>query len=318
MDRRGAPPNDQSTVFQILLWFLFIVAFFSLTARLGTKYAMTRMLNWDDWILLAAQFAYLAQCVSISLGASHRLGEPMSSLNENAVENFLMAEYISFVFQLIALALIKWSISASIQQLSPSATHQRLDGILRIVVGLWLFSAVLTSLFQCALPTPWDYVNNHRCINKRAWWTYVSVVNIGTEFCIVALYFLIIGNLRMSLARRSVVLVVFSTRLLIIGSALAQLAVFLDAFPSLDLTMDLWLPTILNQATLSTSVVTASIPYLRPFMESLQSGIARVENLPGSEEELSRARVGPSAYYLSDISSSAGCSSRATDRITMC
>ncbi|KAI0457283.1 hypothetical protein F5B21DRAFT_464951 [Xylaria acuta] len=238
----------------------------------------------------------------------------MSSLNEDAVESFLRAEYASFVFQLIALALIKWSISASIQQLSPSATHQSLDCVLRIVVGLWLLSAVLTTLFQCALPKPWDYVNNPHCINRRAWWTYVSVVNIGTEFFIVALYFLIIGNLRMSLARRSVVLLIFSTRLLIIGIALAQLAVFFDAFPSFDLTMDLWLPTILNQATLSASVVTASIPYLRPFMESLQSGVARVENLPGSEEELSHVRVGPSAYYLSDISSSAGCSSRAIDR----
>ncbi|KAH8166415.1 hypothetical protein CIB48_g1826 [Xylaria polymorpha] len=313
-DRRGISPNEQSTVFQLLLWFLFIVATFSLLARLGTKYAMVRKLSWDDWIMLAAQFTYLAQCISISLGASQGLGEPMSSLNDEAVESFLMAEYASFVFQIIALALIKWSISASIQQLSPSATHQRLDLILRIVVGLWLLSAVLTSLFQCALPTPWDYVNNPHCINRRAWWTFVSVVNIGTEFFIVALYFLIIGNLRMSLARRSVVLLIFSTRLLIVGIALAQLAIFLDAFPSIDLTMDLWLPTILNQATLSASVVTASVPYLRPFMESLESGIARVENLPGSEEALSHARAGPSAYYLSDISSSAECSSPVLDR----
>ncbi|KAI0472263.1 hypothetical protein F4859DRAFT_504922 [Xylaria cf. heliscus] len=314
MDRRGASSNDQSTVFQILLWFLFIVAMFSLTARLGTKYAMTRKLAWNDWIMLAAQFTYLAQCISISLGASQGLGKPISSVSEDEVESFLMAEYASFVFQLVTLALIKWSISASIQKLSPSAIHQRLDWILRLVVGLWLVSAVLTSLFQCAPPTPWDYVNNPRCINRRAWWSYVSVVNIGTELFIVALYCLIIGNLRMSLARRSVVLLVFSTRLLIIGIALAQLAAFLNAFPSSNLTMDLWLPTILNQATLSASVVTASIPYLRPFMESLESGIARVENLPGSEEQLSHVRVSPSAYYMSDVSSSAGCSSRATDR----
>ncbi|KAI0192644.1 hypothetical protein EV127DRAFT_426010 [Xylaria flabelliformis] len=183
-----------------------------------------------------------------------------------------------------------------------------------MVVGLWLLSALSTSLFQCSLPAPWDYINNTQCINRRAWWAYVSVINIGTEFFIVALYCLIIGNLRMSLVRRSVVLLVFSSRLLIIGIALSQLAVFLDTFPSSDLTLDLWLPTILNQATLSTSVVTASIPYLRPFMESLESGVARVENIPGSEEELSHVRVGPSAYYLSDISRSAGCSSRATDR----
>ncbi|KAI0202610.1 hypothetical protein F4808DRAFT_420768 [Astrocystis sublimbata] len=311
MDRRGVPPHDQSTVFQILLWFLFIVAFFSLAARLGTKYAMTRRLNWDDSIMLAAQSVYLAQCVSMSLGASQGLGEPMGSLPANAVEGFLRAEYVSVVFQLITLALIKWSISASIQQLSPSVAHRRLDKILRVVVGLWLLTAVLTSVFQCALPTPWDYLNNPHCINRRAWWTYVAVGNIGTEFSIIALYFLIIGNLRMSLAKKFLVIMVFSTRLLVIGIALTQLAVFLYAFPVYDLTLDLWLPSILDQATLSASIVTASIPYLRPFMESLESGIARVENLSGSEENLSHARASPSTYYMSDISSSA-CSPPAT------
>ncbi|KAI1274446.1 hypothetical protein F5Y07DRAFT_214129 [Xylaria sp. FL0933] len=313
MLRRELPYDDQGSILQILLWFLFIVAVLSVGARLGTKYYMTRKLAWDDWILLAAQSAYLAQCVSISLGVSQGLGEPISSLSQEAIEKLLQAEYASFVFQLSALALIKWSISISIQQLSPSATHQRLDWVLRLAVGVWVLSAVLTSLFQCAFPAPWDYIHGSHCINRRAWWAYVAVGNIGTEFFIVALYCLIIGSLRMSLLRRSMVLLIFSTRLIIIGIALAQLAVFLDVFPSLDLTKDLWLPTILNQAILSASVVTACGPYLRPFMESLESGIARV--LPGSEEELSNSsRTLPSTNHLSDYTGSTACSSRATDR----
>ncbi|GAP85698.1 hypothetical protein SAMD00023353_1300240 [Rosellinia necatrix] len=332
MDRREVSQNDASTVFQILLWFLYVVAVFSVGARLGTKYAMVRQVAWDDWIILAAQVAYLAQCVSISLGASQGLGKPMSSLSDGAVENFLMAEYTSFVFQLITLALIKWSISASIQKLSPSPAHRRLDWILRLVVGLWLVSAVLTSVFQCALPTPWDYFHSAQCINRvilerthplvvkginssaqRAWWTYVTIVNIATEFFIVALYFLIIGNLRIPLARRSVVLLIYSTRILIVGIALAQLAVFLNAFPYFDLTIDLWLPTVLNQATLSASVVTACGPYLRPFMESLETGMGRVDNLTGSNDGFAfNSRAGMSSHYLSDFSS-ADCSP-VTDR----
>ncbi|KAI1149590.1 hypothetical protein F4825DRAFT_463982 [Nemania diffusa] len=307
MDGQEIPRNDARTVFQILLWFLFVVAILSVGARLGTKYAMTRKLSWDDWIMVAAQFAYLIQCVSISLGASQGLGDAINNLSEYAIETFLMAEYTSFVFQLIALALIKWSISASIQQLSPSATHQRLDWVLRIVIGVWLVTAILTSIFQCALPTPWDYFHGVGCINRRAWWSYVAVINVATEVFIVALYFLIISNLRISLAKKSFVLLIFSTRLLIIGIAVTQLSIFLRIFPSLDLTKDLWLPTVLNQATLATSVVTACGPYLRPFMESLESGMARVEDLPGSEENLTSQRTGPNAYYLSG-------SSRSTDR----
>jgi len=50
-------------------------------------------------------------------------------------------------------------------------------------------------------------------------------------------------------------------------------------------------------------------------MESLESGIVRVENLSGSEEDLSRERdrTGPSSdYYLSSYSHSATCSSSTT------
>ncbi|KAJ3568061.1 hypothetical protein NPX13_g6551 [Xylaria arbuscula] len=235
----------------------------------------------------------------------------MASLTQDSVERFLQAEYASIVFQLTALALIKWSISISIRQLSPSVTHQRLDWILRILVGIWVLSSVLTTLFQCSFPRPWDYVHGSRCINRRAWWTYVAVGNIGTEFFIVAMYCLIIGTLRMSLLRRSIVLLIFSTRIIIIGIALAQLTFFLNAFPSLDLTKALWLPTVLNQAILSASVVTACGPYLRPFMESLESGVARV--LPGSEEELSQDRSGPSSSNHLSNYNSAACS-QATDR----
>ncbi|KAI2631633.1 hypothetical protein GGS21DRAFT_544344 [Xylaria nigripes] len=311
MDRRVVPVNDQRIIFQIILWFLFVVAILSLGARLGTKYAMTRKLAWDDWLMLAAQ---VGSALDSRLGSASRgLGKPLNTLTKDAVENLLEAEYASVIFQLLTLALIKWSISAFIRQLSRTSTHQRLDWIFRVTVGLWVMSAILTSLFQCAFPRPWDYIHNPRCINRRSWWAFVVVVNIATELIIVALYILIIRNLQISLIRKMFVLMIFTTRLLVVGIALAQLTAFLNAFPGPDLTDDLWLPTVLNQALLSASIVTACAPYLRPFMESLESGVTRVENLPGSEDDLSHGGAGPSAYYLTDFTSSAMCASRTPD-----
>lgn len=52
---RQLPQNDQGSILQILLWFLFIVAILSVGARVGTKFYMTRKLSRDDWILIAAQ-----------------------------------------------------------------------------------------------------------------------------------------------------------------------------------------------------------------------------------------------------------------------
>ena len=47
--------NDRSKTLQIITWFLFVVAVFSVCARLGTKYVTTRSLGRDDRLVIAAQ-----------------------------------------------------------------------------------------------------------------------------------------------------------------------------------------------------------------------------------------------------------------------
>lgn len=76
----------------------------------------------------------------------------------------------------------------------------------------------------------------------------------------------------------------------VIGAAAAQLVIFWNAYVKPDITESLWLPTVCNQIVVFLSVLTACLPYLRPLMESLESGIVRV---PEEVEELrSFARVG--------------------------
>ncbi len=86
------------------------------------------------------------------------------------------AEYASIVFFIISLALIKWSISTFIQQLSRSTTHRRLDWVLQGIIGLWVLTSVLVSLFQCALPTPWDYVHGARCVDRVCFLSFRPVL----------------------------------------------------------------------------------------------------------------------------------------------
>ncbi|KAI0531704.1 hypothetical protein GGR58DRAFT_508207 [Xylaria digitata] len=308
MNGRDVAAESQGSKVQLLLWFIFIVSVLTVAARLGTKYAMTRKLSWDDYLMLAAQVAYLAQCIPISIGIANHLGTPTSGISDVAIDNFLKAEYASIVFFIITLALVKWSISTFIQQLSPSATHKRLDWVLQTLIGLWVITSVVVSLFQCALPTPWDYVHGLRCVDRRAWWAYVVILNILTDLFTVVLYVLIIGNLQIPRSKRAIVLAIFLVRLLVIGVSAAQLAVFLGVFSYSDPTGTLWIPIILNQTTLVISTITACAPYLRPFMESLESSVNRVESVHGSEEELSGNTNG--SYNLENTHSSVACSYR--------
>ncbi|KAI1335036.1 hypothetical protein F5Y15DRAFT_259938 [Xylariaceae sp. FL0016] len=224
----------------------------------------------------------------------------------------LKAQYASAMFFLLASALIKWSMSSLIHQLSPSTFHQALNWVLRILVGLWMMSSILMAAFQCALPAPWDYVDSKRCIDRQAAWSYVGVVDTISEVFIVAIFLLIIGKLQMSAPRKSVILLALSSRLLVVAAIVAQLLAFRDIIGSSDVTMDLWLPVALSQATLCASVVTACVPHLKPFMESLESGIVRVEYIAGSEEHLGYLTSRSNEHYLSSPSDLRACSSRDT------
>lgn len=140
-------------------------------------------------------------------------------------------------------------------------------------------------------------------LHRSAWWTYAAAVNIATEAIILALYLMIIYNLQVSILRRSAVLAILSTRILVIAAVAAQLATFHASYSAANPTQSLWLPTILNQVVLSLNVLTACLPYLRPLMESLESSVVRVDDAE-ADGEVSRYTDQPGSVCLSNASRS--------------
>ncbi|KAK7996589.1 hypothetical protein PG989_004629 [Apiospora arundinis] len=322
----GATLDDEDRSIQILVWFIFTAATLSVVIGLGMKYIMVRKLGPDDWLLILAQVGltlpppppeiiYLAECISTAFGVSAGLGKPWRSLNAESQDAYLKTEYASTVLLILALAIVKWSILVFIERLSRNIVAPRIRRSVSAFVGLWFATATISSLFQCAVPKPWDYVNGDQCLDRRAWWAYVSVVNMLTEICIATLYLLVIYKVQISRSKKIVVLSLFLTRLLVVAAAIAQLVMFFRAYPSPDLTQSLKIPIILNQTTLSISVVTACVPYLKPFMENLDAGfVVRVPSLARSEDGFNNySRGGTDSYTLTEYSNSAACRSVATN-----
>ncbi|KAK8122133.1 hypothetical protein PG984_010803 [Apiospora sp. TS-2023a] len=263
--------DDRSPLIQALTWFLLLAGFFSICARIVTKYFLRRVMEWDDKLMLAAEASLIGQAVAVSISASRGLGKSIYSLSDETVDGVLQADYAGTPLLLLSLTLIKWSLSAFVRQLSPNKDIEyRVDQGLSFIVGLWFVSAAVVGLFQCRLPKPWDYSQSHNCIDRRFWWTYVASLNIITEVGYVLVYALVFRRIQVSRRRRFTLQAIFSTRLLVLIPAVIQLLVFRNSYPSHDLTYDLWLPTVCNQIVACVSVVTACVPYLRPFMESIE------------------------------------------------
>ncbi|KAI1120827.1 hypothetical protein F5Y10DRAFT_289259 [Nemania abortiva] len=297
MDNTESDFRTNSRVMQFIIWFLFIAAGFGVCARLGIKYAMTHALALDDKLIISSLVVYLGQCIAISIAVSTYTTPPSSNAPG---EDSMKAQYASVPLMILALALVKWSNYAFIRQLSPKHQYKRAALALAAVVGLWLVSAALAGLLQCVLPKPWDSSDTSHCINRRAWWAFVVVLNILTDICLVGLYFFIIVGLQVPRTKKTVIIVAFSTRLVVVGIALAQLTASRVSGQQVGITPNSRLSLALNQAMLGFSVITACIPYLKPFMQGLQAGVNRVDNTSQYEDELIRLPQPPTSSRSSE------------------
>ncbi|KAK8000986.1 hypothetical protein PG991_013208 [Apiospora marii] len=272
MDSQTETTLDADRIIQILIWFIFTAATLSAVIGLGMKYIMVRKLGPDDWLTILAQVRFtlaLPPGVRELQGGPRDAGYPYGfffslasnlfiavpwSYTDVARARPIKTEYASTILLILSLAIVKWSILVFIKRLSQNIVTPRTRRSVSAFVGLWFVTATISSIFQCAIPTPWDYVNGHQCLNRRAWWGYVSVVNVLTELCIAGLYLLVMYKVQISRSKKVVVLSLFLTRLLVVAAAIAQLITFFRVRPTSDLTLSLKIPVILNQATLSLQI----------------------------------------------------------------
>ena len=65
----------------------------------------------------------------------------------------------------------------------------------------------------------------------------------------------------------------------VIAAAVARVIYLNDAFKSTDYTFAIWPAALCSAVLQSLSIITACIPYLKPFLESLESGLIRSDDL---------------------------------------
>ena len=67
--------------------------------------------------------------------------------------------------------------------------------------------------FQCSLPHTWNTFGG-KCIDLRAFWTYVDVMNVVTDLPLVILPAMIISKLHADTSRKAIVICCFAARVL--------------------------------------------------------------------------------------------------------
>ena len=83
---------------------------------------------------------------------------------------------------------------------------------------------------------------------------------------------------------------------------------YIDGFSSSNPTRDLWKWTLVTQIIECTTILTSCVPYLRPLLESIPSGLYGSDEMRrrGTPSELGYARSKSGSYQLSSTNSKAG------------
>lgn len=63
----------------------------------------------------------------------------------------------------------------------------------------------------------------------------------------------------------------------VVGVTIAQVVVHHKSVDLHDVTLNLWLPVVLNEVVQSMQISAACIPHIKRFLENLESGMIRVE-----------------------------------------
>ncbi|WEW55539.1 hypothetical protein PRK78_000970 [Emydomyces testavorans] len=99
-----------------------------------------------------------------------------------------------------------------------------------------------------------------------------------TDVVQVGLMMIITSQIQTSTHRKITIASVFGTRLSVVAAVVLQLYFFNQVRDTKNATFDYWRMSVCTQIIQSLAVVTACIPFLKPFLDSLESGLLRADD----------------------------------------
>ncbi|KAF2794550.1 hypothetical protein K505DRAFT_303805 [Melanomma pulvis-pyrius CBS 109.77] len=294
-DRKVISDTNAAPLVQILAWLLLSFSILFVGAQFGTKRALSRRFEMADLALLVALTFAVGQTSTLLSPAGQVIGNATSTLSEKEIHQALKALYSGEILSIFTLVVTKGSMLIALHAITPYVAHRMVIYGVTIVTVAWGVSAIFAVAFQCSSPRRWD-IEDHKCINIQAARIYISTMNILTDIALIIIPSMIIVPVQMSWGRRLTVLGGFWFRIMVIAASIVQIIYIRRLVFDKDFLNNVWRTVVCTEIVQATSITTACIPFLKPFLMSLESGFLR------ADDEHRRATAG--MYGSGDRSSS--------------
>ncbi|KAK2734681.1 hypothetical protein FQN55_002544 [Onygenales sp. PD_40] len=272
-------PESQGQLMPIIGIIFVVLSVVVVALRLWVRVHMKRAAGLDDWVMLATMPFIIASTVSTIMGTHYGWGIHIWDNKLEWSQPSRLTSWLSQVFFIIIMTLVKLSIISSYLRISATETSKlfhRLSWATLVLVSIW-------GLFCRPLHHYWTALTDETCIKESKSMLGATVSNIITDLIVLALPIPTFWRLQLPMRERLVLITMMSLGLMYGNShssniSVGHLLVLACAascvrcyymYVVLDLTYDvtwygykIW---VWNAIEVNLAVICASIPTLRPF-----------------------------------------------------
>ncbi|KAL8808965.1 MAG: hypothetical protein Q9223_003746 [Gallowayella weberi] len=274
----SVPSNNHGAAVNVVTWFLLVATLLTVITRTAMKWFVTRKTTIDDAVILLASFFAIGESIAISSLVSSGLGQHLAHLTLPQQLGFQKSYYAAVLLYLPSISLSKVAVLLLLHTITPVIAYRRIAYTTGVITVIWAGVAEVVLAFQCSLPDAWAILGG-QCINLSAFWYWFGITQLLLDVILVLLPWVIVRRVQISTHRKAVIVCCFGTRLTVVVAVIAQLAYFNNAMSSRDVSFYLWSEIVCTQIVQSLNTITACVPHLKPFFDSLESGMIRSDDL---------------------------------------
>ncbi|KAF2771481.1 hypothetical protein EJ03DRAFT_349494 [Teratosphaeria nubilosa] len=195
----------------------------TLAMRYFIRLKINGPLGCDDYACSVATVFAVAHSIvtlcEIAFGFGNRKTDGSSLFSEQ------VGPYVTNMLYTIAITFSSLSISYLIARVVSKVRHKKVLAYLIIgATACWGLAGVITWAFQCRLPHPWNIDRPRHCISLVGAWIGLSVGHAALELANVVLAIAVVWKLQMPVKDKSMIVVAFATRLLILPPTFMRLS----------------------------------------------------------------------------------------------
>ncbi|PVH99941.1 hypothetical protein DM02DRAFT_528014 [Periconia macrospinosa] len=261
--------NDHTSLLNVLGWFAVTVIVLIVLTRLGTRRAKSRILGLDDGFIIISVLVAIAQTAALTVGVNNGLGKITGTETLAQLEIQQKALYAFTILFVLNQFFAKLSIVWFVVALTPDRTYRVTSWALGGAATVWMLTSILGFAFQCELPDPWNFIGN-KCFNRLSFYTFVEIYNVVLDTLLALVPSFIIFRLQLETKRKVITIGFFMSRILVVAASIVQLVIIYSRTDDPFLS---WTFALLVTIIQTLGIVTACGPYLKPFLDSINSGM---------------------------------------------